>query len=120
MNFHMNCGPVVFLLRDFYDKKPFSTWQWKLEPFKSDSASDQFKEIDFNEISVDIKNATLVSTQKSGFYTREVLKTDAGTIHRLVRSSNAETVLAFYEDDNKKSLLWRITPTPTVRRLLSI
>ena len=105
MNFHINCGPVVFLLRDFYDKKPFSTWQWKLEPFKSDSASDQFKEIDFNEISVDIKNATLVSTQKSGFYTREVLKTDAGAIHRLVRSSNAETVLAFYEDDNNKITL---------------
>ena len=105
MDIYIGCGPAIFLLRDFYDKKPFATWQWKLEPFGLNSAPDQFTVIDFNKASVDTKNASLVSAQKSGFYTREVLKTDAGIIHRLVRKSNSETALAFYEDADKNIIL---------------
>ena len=107
MSMYIKCGPVVFQLRDFYDKTPFATWHWKLDQFKVASASEKVIEVDFNKTAVNTENARAVSCEKDGFYTREVLKTDNGAMWRLVKNSTSEVVLSFYVDDidNKISLV---------------
>ena len=105
MSINIKCGPVVFLLRDFYDKTPFVTWHWKLEQFKTDSISDKTIEIDLSEkTEVDTENVRTVSRRKDGFYTHEVLKTDKCSILRLIKNSTSEVVLSFYIDDSDNKI----------------
>lgn len=113
MSMYIECGPVVFLLRDFYDKKPFTTWHWKLDQFKARSVPDKFTEINFNKTTVDISGARTVNCQKDGFYKREIIKADNGTVWRLIKNSTSEVILSFYVDDfnNKISLLEDKTET---------
>ncbi len=113
MSSYIECGPVVFQLRDFYDKKPFATWHWKLDPFKTNSVSGEIIEVDFDKIAVNSENARTVSCKEDGFYTHEVLKTDNGTVWKLIKNSTSEVLLSFYADDfnNKISLVEDNTKT---------
>ncbi len=99
MSIFIECGPVVFQLQDFYNKSPFTTWHWKLDQFKTNSTSDNITQITFKKTEFDISDAHTVNYEKDGFYTREVLKTDTGTVWRLTRNSTSEVVLSFYADD---------------------
>lgn len=104
MNIFLKCGPAVFLLRDFCNESPFVTWQWKLDPFRTDSASEDVTEINFNKTAVDIANISTVSREKDGFYSREVLKTENGTVWKLIRNNNSEVVLSFAVDDSERKI----------------
>lgn len=113
MSIYIECGPVVFWLRDFYNKSPFTTWHWKLDQFKTKSAPENLVEINFNKTAVNTEGACTLKCKKDGFYTHEVLKTDNGTVFQLIKNSTSEVLLSFYADDsyNKISLLEDKTET---------
>lgn len=104
MSKYIKCGPAVFHLRDFCNNSPFSIWQWKLDPFITAFPSDDATEISFENTFVDIQNAELINREKDGFYSREVLKTESGTVHRLVRNSNSQVMLSFFADKSYKKI----------------
>ncbi len=104
MSSYIKCGPVVFQLRDFYDKKPFVTWHWKLEQFKTDAAPGKVTEINFYKTSVNTESARTLSSRKDGFYTHEVLKTENGTVFRLIKNSTSDVVLSFIVDDSNNKI----------------
>lgn len=100
MSKFIKCGPAVFHLRDFCNKSPFSTWQWKLDPFITASPSSAVTEIDLNKTTVSISGATAVSCEKDGFFSREVLRTDSGMLWTLRRNSSSETVISVFADES--------------------
>lgn len=104
MNIHIKCGPVVFELRDFCNKTPFETRWWRLDPFATDSSSVNTVTIDFNKTDTDLTVATVVSQEKDGFYSREVLKVNGTTVCRLIRSSTGETALSVGIDSEYKTI----------------
>ena len=113
MSIYIKCGPVVFQLRDFYDKSPFATWHFKLDQFKTDSLSDKIIEIDFNKTKVNTDDARTFISKKDGFYTHEVLKTADATVWNLKKNNTNDVVLSFSVDDfnNKINLIEDKTET---------
>ena len=104
MDIFIKCGPAVFNLRDFCNKSPFSTWQWKLDPFITASPLSDATEISFRKTEVDLQNAKIVCCEKEGFFSREVIRAENGTVHRLVRNSNSQVVLSFFADESIKKI----------------
>lgn len=104
MNIHIKCGPVVFELRDFCNKSPFETRWWRLDPFATDSPSDNTVTINFNKTDADLTGFAVVNQEKDGFYSREVLKANGATVCRLIRNSTGETALSVGIDSEYKTI----------------
>lgn len=104
MNSYVKCGPVVFELRDFCNNSPFETRWWRLDPYVTHSPSGDIITIDFNKTQTDLADAHTVSREKDGFYSRETLKANGGTVYRLIRNSTGETVLSIGIDADYKTI----------------
>lgn len=102
MSKYIKCGPAVFHLRDLCNNSPFSTWQWKLDPFITALPSADATKISFAKNEIDTHNAQSVSCEKDGFFSREVIQCESGTVHRLVRNSNSQVMLSFFADESYK------------------
>lgn len=102
----LTCRAVIsgtrFLFEDFGRDGFFHTWQWKLDPYRIPDDGSISDVVIRSPISgVPEQGCAVLSSERSGFFSREILRAaDGGTLWRFVRNASDRVYLSYKVSGN--------------------